>query len=307
MLYALATGQWQVGEKLPSVRQAEKAWEVNRITVMAVYRRLEAAGFIQSKGTSGYYVIGSSEFNDLNQHQHELFHMQKLITELIRRESKLLPSTVLSSVANMASFGLKNEPEIAFIECSRYQSGYHANELENIINMPVIPMSIDMLSLDRVRLQPSIRCLITTGFHFEEVQEISEQSELPLLKLIIEIDDSELGEKINKEHVIKIFEFEQGICTQIKNNVESLLNIHISDQCVDLQITDHLIEFISLNPKHTAILPPRVYDKIDRRLQQNPQVLPINYRFSAAHLNDFMNSFRGICAEYLTDANEPQS
>ena len=302
LIYALATGQWKIGEKLPSVRQAEQKWNVNRLTVMAAYRRLEAAGLIESKGTSGYYVLESSEFDDLSRHQHELFHMYKRITELIQRESKLLPSTVLSCVTNIAHFNLKKEPEIAFVECSRYQANYHSNELENIIKMPVVPLSIDALSVDRIKLQTSIRCLITTGFHFEEVQEISEKSGLPLLKLVIEIDHQKLAERINENSILKIFEFEEAICSHIKSNVESLLDVEISDQCVDQHITKHLKEFISEDPSHQAILPPRVYDRIDHRLYQNSQVVPIDYRISKDSLTDFMSALRRICAEYIIEA-----
>src|SRR5262245_59667018 len=43
-LYEIATGRWTAGTRLPSVRDAERRWGVNRLTVLRAYRRLAALG-----------------------------------------------------------------------------------------------------------------------------------------------------------------------------------------------------------------------------------------------------------------------
>ncbi len=52
----IVTGQWPVGEKIPSVRELAISVEVNPNTVMRTYAYLQEQGIIQNKRGIGYFV-----------------------------------------------------------------------------------------------------------------------------------------------------------------------------------------------------------------------------------------------------------
>jgi DNA-binding transcriptional MocR family regulator len=58
--YLIASGVMQSGDRLPSVRQMAKEAQVNKLTVMEAYSRLEAEGLIHARLGSGYFVNSCS-------------------------------------------------------------------------------------------------------------------------------------------------------------------------------------------------------------------------------------------------------
>lgn len=53
---SITTGTFKPGERLPSVRQASRAWQVSATTVFEAYYLLEARGLVRARERSGYYV-----------------------------------------------------------------------------------------------------------------------------------------------------------------------------------------------------------------------------------------------------------
>ena len=51
--YEIATGRWPKGHRLPSVRDAERDWQVNRLTVLRAYQRLVEMGLVRGVGHRG--------------------------------------------------------------------------------------------------------------------------------------------------------------------------------------------------------------------------------------------------------------
>lgn len=52
----ILTGKWQIGEKIPSVREIAVNIEVNPNTVMRTYSHLQEQGIIYNKRGIGYFV-----------------------------------------------------------------------------------------------------------------------------------------------------------------------------------------------------------------------------------------------------------
>ena len=65
-LYRIATGKWPEGERLPSVREAERRWGVDRRTVLVAYHRLAEAGLVRRVDRSGFYVASGPELGRLS-------------------------------------------------------------------------------------------------------------------------------------------------------------------------------------------------------------------------------------------------
>lgn len=57
---SISTGTFRLGDRLPSVRQASRAWQVSASTVFEAYYLLEARGLVRARERSGYYVAAGS-------------------------------------------------------------------------------------------------------------------------------------------------------------------------------------------------------------------------------------------------------
>jgi GntR family transcriptional regulator len=55
---AIATGRWQAGSQLPTVRQLAVDLRINANTVARVYRHLERSGALETRRGVGTFVVG---------------------------------------------------------------------------------------------------------------------------------------------------------------------------------------------------------------------------------------------------------
>ncbi|PCI64187.1 MAG: hypothetical protein COB37_02125 [Kordiimonadales bacterium] len=278
LIYSLATGRWQASEKLPSVREAEREWSISRLTVLAAYRKLEAAGLIEARGRSGYYVISGQSLNNLSQHRDELEAIYSRVLTLVQQESSLLPSMVFKNLAAMSDIRIQQEPEIAFVECSQYQAHHHAKECESRFQFPVAAIGLDQLGENTPKKIRNLRYLITTGFHFPEAQQIAKSLDLPVINIAIEIDAAALVNSVPKAEKVCVFERDQPMGDNIHSDVSKILD----RTDIELKITQNYDEdihhyFLS-NSKALALLPPRIYGCVHKKLQQDQRVIAIDYR-----------------------------
>ncbi len=56
VMYRLASGELQDGDRLPSIRSVCTALRINPNTVIKAYRELEHLGFAQSRHGAGYFI-----------------------------------------------------------------------------------------------------------------------------------------------------------------------------------------------------------------------------------------------------------
>lgn len=61
LAYAISTGRIEAGTPLPSLREAEAAWDVNLHTVRRAYAEVEKEGLVRTVPRSGTVVLGESE------------------------------------------------------------------------------------------------------------------------------------------------------------------------------------------------------------------------------------------------------
>ncbi|RAL21044.1 GntR family transcriptional regulator [Thermoflavimicrobium daqui] len=59
---AIAKGEIQLGEKIPSVRQMAHELKINPNTVMRAYRELERAGLTEKRRGQGTFITASDEY-----------------------------------------------------------------------------------------------------------------------------------------------------------------------------------------------------------------------------------------------------
>ena len=80
--FAIARGDLQPGDKLPTVRQLAVDLSVNPNTVVRAYREMEIEGVIETQQGSGTYVGRKNVEMDQLEHQRML---DQILTELLAR------------------------------------------------------------------------------------------------------------------------------------------------------------------------------------------------------------------------------
>ena len=279
LIYSLATGRWQAGERLPSVREAEKEWSVNRLTVLAAYRRLEAAELIEAKGRSGYFVLNGASLEDLSRHRFELDKIYNKVFTMLKQETSLLPSTVFKSLAELSSFRVHQDPEIAFVECSHYQAVYHSQECQDRFQQPITAISLDTIDRESPSISPSIRCLITTGFHYHQVSPIAEKLGLPVIKVLIQIDKDKLRNSTKDKKRLCVFEREAPIGENVQQDVNEILDNNEVELAINASDMENCVTtYLDQNDQNIALLPPRIFGTINKITQLNERIIPIDYK-----------------------------
>ena len=97
---AIASGQMQAGEKLPSVRDLSRALTINPNTVQKAYRELEREGYIYTSSGLGSFVAKPEDRPRDEGKIAELSSvLQKTVTEL--RHQGLSPADITVLVRNL--------------------------------------------------------------------------------------------------------------------------------------------------------------------------------------------------------------
>ncbi len=79
---AVAAGELQAGDSLPSVRQLSGSLRINPATVVQAYRELEAEGMIEMRQGSGTFVRNVAPERRATERRHE---SRRLVRELLGR------------------------------------------------------------------------------------------------------------------------------------------------------------------------------------------------------------------------------
>lgn len=79
--FAIETGEYQVGQKLPTVRQQAVDLKINLNTVRKVYHELELEGYISTQQGKGTFVSGIPARSDKDAQR--LILMQRLLDNLL--------------------------------------------------------------------------------------------------------------------------------------------------------------------------------------------------------------------------------
>ncbi len=185
VVHSIATGKWLPGQRLPSVRESESIWGVNRLTVLKAYRSLVAAGLVRSAPRSGFFVSAGPRVERATRHRVELERICDSICAQIRRQTGLSPVGALRYMAQLAESRAQECPECAFVECTRFQAASHAAEIASHLAVPCLPLTLEQLAGKRLRIPPHVRTLITTGFHRAEVGALAEPPDLVAVEVPI--------------------------------------------------------------------------------------------------------------------------
>jgi GntR family transcriptional regulator len=180
--HLILTGNFEVGDRLPSIRALAGFLRVNRNTVARVVSDLEREGFVESRRGSGVYVVQPPVNEEASRRQEVLEQVMDLAA------AHGVPVEELGN-ALLARAGVRPQEKafILFVECTAAELDQLSAELEE-----QLPVDVERVLLEDLpaRLsgeeEPPWRMAVTTFFHVHEVQDLVEPFGIETVALLAE-------------------------------------------------------------------------------------------------------------------------
>jgi len=276
-IYEIATGKWTALQKLPSVREAEINWGVNRLTVLAAYRELEKIGLVESRDRSGYYVVDNGESDIFDTSLNKLY---KKLKNIITKHTDLNLTYAFNYFNAMVISESKENPTYAFLECTKQQVEDHTKEIFQKLNIIVHPICLKNNDALANEIPKSVQVLMTTGFHIKEVSLIGKKLNKKVVNIPIEIDPN-LFKNI-RLHVNKVvlIELEDNMSSHISSDIQKLIgNIPLEERLLR-NIEKDLLQIIAEPTNQLILLSPRVWGQTSTMIKKDKRIKLIRFRIS---------------------------
>jgi DNA-binding transcriptional regulator YhcF (GntR family) len=283
----IAMGKWPPGAKLPAVRHLESDWSVNRLTVLKAYRMLAAHGLVRHEPNGSFYVAEQGSGRDFGRDRIVLGNLYQKVIETIRSETDLLPLEVLRMFARIAESRMRENPEIAFVECSRLQAADHAEEIMVKLGLPVLPLSLNEIRGEKITVPSRIKVVLTTSFHIDELACLRDEG-IEVVALPIEIIPELLTQVADSGREVVFLESDEDLAHRTRKDALWMMNLKEPH----VEVVEHIATFLGTalgpfaqssgaSPADTLFLvPQKVWEELDPDLRQLNSVRPISCRLS---------------------------
>lgn len=280
-IYLIATGKMIPGEKLPSIRQAEEKWSANRLTINKAYKKLEEKGYVYCKTKSGYFVADHNIIRKQFRFQHELDRLYSVLKKEIIDETGLSSFAVFRYMAERAAIDARENPEYAFVECTYLQALGHVEEIDAKLSIPVIPVNIHNLEGKSNRLPGSVKLVFTSVFHFDEMKEILEGSNIELVPVAIEVDEKIRGSIKNQKCKSIFLETEENMGQSIANDTSLLLDDSEIQVVIVGSVNNYLEEeYDNIDNNNQVLMSPRLWGSMAEKWRAHNNIKPVEFRIS---------------------------
>lgn len=281
--YMIAMGGWLPGSKLPSVRQSETEWSVNRQTVLNAYRSLASRGLVYHKPNGGYYVADQGPKRDFARDRIEVQNLYEDMITKIRAETDLAPLGVLRVLARIAESQQSEKPDIAFVECSKSQAADHAREISERLRFPVLPLALDEIRGKKMRIPPNVRVVFTTSFHFDELRDL-ETSETEIVALPMEISADLLRELKGRGEQVVFLESDRDLAARTAKDAVWMMSVEGPRVEVAPDIGAFLEEHLGSADAGTSevlfVVSQKEWEDLDPKWRTHASVRPVSCRLS---------------------------
>lgn len=283
--YMIAMGKWRPGSRLPAVRHLEKEWVVNRLTVLKAYRALAERGLVHHKPNGSYYVAEQGPKRDFARDRIEIENIYREVSESIERGTDLAPLGVLRIFTRMAEAELREQPDAAFVECSKSQAAGHAREITDRLGFPVLPLVLDDLRGKRMRIPSQVRNILTTTFHADELASL-EAGGKTVASLPIEISPGLLAEIETGGRDIIFLETDRHLAQRTAKDAVWMMSIEKPRVEVVSDVAGFLVANLSSRSTTTTsplyLVPQKEWEVLDAQWRGHASVRPIVCTLSAS-------------------------
>lgn len=282
-VYRIATGKWGEGERLPGIRETMQRWSASQLTVQAAYGRLVQAGLADRRPRSGYYVAGGGILDRISRNRHVLDRLHGRVEELVR-EAGLSTLGVLRYLEKAEEVLRQDRPEVAFVECTEAQARGHAEEIAQRLRVPTMPLTTREIGGSRAHVPPSVRCLLTSPFHLEELRRLHEPPELTVTAVPIEVSPEVMGDLETGPGELLLLEIEESMASHLAEDVSRLLDgaelrVSVVDDPV-AEVERALVATTVDECPPWVLLSPRIWGSIAPANRRDPRIRPVAFRIS---------------------------
>jgi DNA-binding transcriptional regulator YhcF (GntR family) len=284
--YMIAMGKWPPGTKLPAVRRLESEWAVNRITVLKAYGVLASRGLVHHQPNGSFYVAEQSVRRDFARDRIVLGNLYEEVMRAVRSQTDLLPLGVLRMLARMAESRMRENPEIAFVECSRSQATDHAREIMARVQVSVLPLSLDDIRGEKMWIPSQVSVVLTTAFHIDELESLRDGG-TQVAALPIEISPEVLAEFDGGQRQVVFLESDRDLAHRTCKDAVYMMGV----QEPRVEIVEDMASFLEARLGHGSeasttqgvtdggtmfLIPQKEWYGLDRKWREHDGVKPIS-------------------------------
>jgi len=282
-LMMIGCGKWPAGTRLPSIRNAEREWGVNRIAIQQAYKKLASQGIAVSKPNSGYYVTGQESIHRISNHRVELESLYQAFSDTIGKTTGLAPLPVFRYLAKLAQIRDKEAPMCAFVECTLTQAEAHAREITDRLGLSVMPMTIADIAGKQHRIPRHIGILLTTYFHSTQLMPLGKSGRLEVVTVPIEVSPQLIDLAKYSRNVLILLEKEQQTARTVAEDAGRILGCPPLEIKITNDIHSTLIDVLESPrspevPAPFVLVSPHEWGSIDRRWRDHPNVQLVPFR-----------------------------
>lgn len=170
--YAIESGVWQPGRKIPTVREMAQVLRINYNTVRAAYQELERLGYLSAEQGRGTFV---AEQLDIKQDKGQMTLYDLIDEALIKAKSMgVSPEEFASAAYTRARLYPDGAPEVdlLFVECNKADMEYYARTIHLGTGIEPETILIEDLAGKGPEFFTGFDLVATTFFHVAELQEL---------------------------------------------------------------------------------------------------------------------------------------
>lgn len=180
-------GTLRSGSRLPTVRQLARDGQINLKTAFKIYQELAREGLVEIRPQSGVFVRSTQTAAEQA--------YRRSVTEFVKRvageaEKLNLSLPRLIHLLSVRQAKAHDSPGVscAVLECNREQTELFSREIERLLKVRVHPVELNGGELDAEaqRFLASVDFLITTDFHWDEVQRLAERAHKKVFKISLD-------------------------------------------------------------------------------------------------------------------------
>lgn len=281
--YMIVMGKWAPGTKLPPVRQVEAEWSASRVTVLKAYGMLVDRGLVRHEPNGSFLVAEQAPERDFARDRIVLENLYEDVVARISEQTDLRPAGVLKMLAEMAEMGSHQNPEVAFVECSRAQASDHARELKDRFGIPVLPLTMDDVIGKRMNIPRHVKLVFTTAFHIDVLAGLREGG-VEVVALPVEISPDSLA-GIGTDRVAAVFlETDRDLVRRTEKDAVHMMGIREPQVMEVADIEGFLSEVLDGSapgpPDSLYLVPQKAWERLDARYRQHDRVRAISCKLS---------------------------
>jgi len=197
----------------------------------------------------------------------------------------MLPSAVLAYIYHLSDIRLSESPDIVFVECSNHQAMCHANELSNILKMPVAAQSTEEY---KNKMDVDYKIVITTVFHIDEVNNIARDRQQDVYTVAIEI--AKEVKNIENNMQLWMIATPELVYDNIYNDLQKTLpEADLSKLTVE-NVNTGLTEVLNeSNDNSIFLLAPLLWANANNENKNHPRVSEIIFQMNKESLQELLN------------------